>query len=117
MFPCSEELLPYFSCRARRNLRRLHGNPSSKKAIKQRHLLENLRKAKKNTAVNEKPAIVKTHIRDMVILPEMIGSVVGVYQGKTFTQVEIKVKILLQLCFMVMLERSQALLMTSYVSL
>jgi small subunit ribosomal protein S15e len=26
----------------------------------------------------------------MVIIPEMIGSVVGVYNGKTFNQVEIK---------------------------
>ena len=28
----------------------------------------------------------------MIILPEMIGSVVGVYNGKTFSQVEIKVR-------------------------
>ena len=27
----------------------------------------------------------------MVIVPEMIGSVIGVYNGKTFNQVEIKV--------------------------
>jgi hypothetical protein len=29
----------------------------------------------------------------MVIVPEMIGSVVGVYNGKTFNSVEIKVSI------------------------
>ena len=34
---------------------------------------------------------VKTHLRDMIIVPEMIGSIVGVYNGKTFNQVEIKV--------------------------
>ena len=34
---------------------------------------------------------VKTHLRDMIIVPEMIGSVVGVYNGKTFNQVEVKV--------------------------
>ena len=28
----------------------------------------------------------------MVIVPEMIGSIVGVYNGKTFNQVEIKVR-------------------------
>ena len=39
----------------------------------------------------EKPACVKTHLRNMVIVPEMIGSVVGIHQGKTFNQVEIKV--------------------------
>lgn len=40
----------------------------------------------------EKPEVVKTHLRDMVILPEMVGSMVGVYNGKTFNQVEIKVR-------------------------
>ncbi len=35
--------------------------------------------------------VVKTHLRDMIIVPEMIGSIVGVYNGKTFNQVEIKV--------------------------
>ena len=35
--------------------------------------------------------MVKTHLRDMIILPEMVGSMVGVYNGKTFNQVEIKV--------------------------
>lgn len=39
----------------------------------------------------EKPEVVKTHLRNMIILPEMIGSMVGVYNGKTFNQVEIKV--------------------------
>ncbi|GFN88639.1 40S ribosomal protein s15 [Plakobranchus ocellatus] len=34
--------------------------------------------------------VVKTHLRDMIIVPEMIGSIVGVYNGKTFNQVEIK---------------------------
>jgi len=27
----------------------------------------------------------------MIVVPEMIGSIVGVYNGKTFNQVEIKV--------------------------
>lgn len=39
--------------------------------------------------------VVKTHLRDMIIVPEMIGSIVGVYNGKTFNQVEIKVSFLL----------------------
>ncbi|KAI9318963.1 ribosomal protein S19/S15 [Dichotomocladium elegans] len=53
-------------------------------------LIKKLRKAKKEAGPNEKPAIVKTHLRDMIIVPEMIGSVVGVYNGKTFNQVDIK---------------------------
>ena len=35
----------------------------------------------------EKPDAVRTHLRNMLIMPEMIGSVVGVYNGKTFNQV------------------------------
>ncbi len=54
-------------------------------------LLNKLRKAKKEAPMHEKPDVVKTHLRNMVIMPEMIGSMVGVYNGKTFTGVEIKV--------------------------
>ena len=50
-----------------------------------------LRKAKKEAPPMEKPACVKTHMRNMIVLPEMIGSVVGIYNGKTFNQVEIRV--------------------------
>lgn len=35
----------------------------------------------------EKPDPVRTHLRNMIIVPEMIGSIIGVYNGKTFNQV------------------------------
>ena len=53
-------------------------------------LLKKLRVAKKEAPEGEKPEPVRTHLRDMIVLPEMIGSVVGVYNGKTFNQVEVK---------------------------
>jgi small subunit ribosomal protein S15e len=53
-------------------------------------LIKKLRKAKSEAKPNEKPDSVKTHLRDMIIVPEMIGSVVGVYSGKEFNHVEIK---------------------------
>ena len=53
-------------------------------------LLKKLRKAKREAPPLEKPEVVKTHLRDMVIVPEMIGSLVGVYNGKTFNTIEIK---------------------------
>ena len=53
-------------------------------------LIKKLRKKKKEAAVNEKPDVVKTHLRSMIVVPEMTGSIVGVYNGKTFNQVEIK---------------------------
>ena len=55
-------------------------------------LIKRLRKAKKEAPPMEKPVCVKTHLRNMIIVPEMIGSVVGIHQGKTFNQVEIKVR-------------------------
>ncbi|MBM1154333.1 30S ribosomal protein S19 [archaeon] len=33
---------------------------------------------------------VKTHCRDMIILPEMVGRTIYVYNGKEFVKVEIK---------------------------
>lgn len=58
---------------------------------KQNQLLKKLKTAKKKVVAPEKPDPVKTHLRNMPILPEMVGSIIGVYNGKTFTQVEIKV--------------------------
>ncbi|XP_050816719.1 40S ribosomal protein S15-like [Gopherus flavomarginatus] len=57
---------------------------------KQHSLLNRLRKTKKEAPPMEKPEVVKTHLRDMIILPEMAGSMIGIYNGKTFNQVEIK---------------------------
>merc|ERR1712233_127914 len=54
------------------------------------HLIRRLRKAKKAADKDTKPATVKTHHRNMIIVPEMVASVVGVYNGLDFTQVEIK---------------------------
>ena len=68
--------------------------PSAPAGLKRRPLalIKKLRKAKKEAPPMEKPAVVKTHLRNMIVVPEMIGSVVGIHNGKTFNQVEIKVK-------------------------
>lgn len=52
-----------------------------------RKLLESVRAAKKNPGTSKAP--IKTHARDMLILPEMIGSIIAVHNGKEFTNVEI----------------------------
>lgn len=76
-----------FHARARRRMTRgLKRKPQA--------LMKKLRKAKKEAGPLEKPEVVKTHLRDMIIVPEMVGSVVGVYNGKTFNQVEIKVNLI-----------------------
>lgn len=79
----SEQFMELVHARARRRFQRgLKRKPMG--------LIKKLRKAKKEAPADEKPAVVKTHLRDMIIVPEMIGSVVGIYNGKVFNQVEIK---------------------------
>jgi small subunit ribosomal protein S15e len=66
------------------------------RGLKRKHsaLLKRLRKAKKDAPPLEKPAVVKTHLRDTIIIPEMVGCMVGVHNGKTFNQVEIKAEMI-----------------------
>jgi small subunit ribosomal protein S19 len=55
----------------------------------QRILLEKIREAKE--ALRKGGSVkVKTHVRDMIILPEMVGITIFVHNGKEFVAVEIK---------------------------
>ena len=54
----------------------------------QRILLENIRRAKEVLKEGGKK-VVKTHTRDMIILPEMVGVTILVHNGKEFTALEI----------------------------
>ena len=55
----------------------------------QRILLENMRAVreaqKKDPTVN-----IKTHVRDLIILPEMVGVKIMIHNGKEFVAVELK---------------------------
>jgi small subunit ribosomal protein S15e len=79
----TEEMAELLPARARRRI----GRGLKPKSLA---LIKKLRDAKKNAEEGEKPEPVRTHLRNMLIIPEMIGSVIGVYNGKTFNQVEIK---------------------------
>lgn len=81
----TEQLMDILHARARRRFSR---GLLLKRPVKQ--LKKKLLKAKKDCGPHDKPDVVKTHLRDMIIIPEMIGSIVGVHQGKVFTTVEIK---------------------------
>ncbi|KAM3932396.1 small ribosomal subunit protein uS19-like [Leptodactylus fuscus] len=72
----------YCAHQCQRLNRGLHRKQNS---LLKRHLMD-----KKEAPLMEKPEVIKTHLRDMIILPEMVGSMVGVYNGKSFNQVEIK---------------------------
>jgi len=56
----------------------------------QRKLLETIRKARETGEEAPKASVIKTHSRDMLILPEMVGATLLVHNGKEFTSVEIK---------------------------
>lgn len=77
-----DEFINLLPSRQRRSLH--HGF-----APEHRILLEKIRKAKENLRQG-KPDTVKTHLRDMVILPEMVAISIGVHNGKDFVAVEIK---------------------------
>jgi small subunit ribosomal protein S19 len=73
------QLLP---ARARRSLNR--GLPP-----RQKKLLERLRRAYR-AKKRGKDLLTRTHIRDMIIFPEMVGLKIGVYNGRVFEMVDIK---------------------------
>ena len=55
----------------------------------QRVLLEKLRVAKE-AQKQGKEANLKTHVRDLIILPEMVGIKIQIHNGKEFVNVEMK---------------------------
>jgi len=82
------ELSNLFHARARRKFRRGIGE-------KPQTFMNRLRKARKSVVgTMKKPKIIKTHLRNLIIVPEMMGSIVGVYNGKGFIQVDIKADML-----------------------
>lgn len=76
-----DNVIKLFPTRQRRSLRR--GFPP-----RQKRVLEKIRKIKKEDRGDK--TIIKTHCRDMIILPEMVGMKFGVYNGKDFVEVKIQ---------------------------
>ncbi len=72
-----DQLFQILPSRARRSLNRLGAEMNPGKKV----LFEKLKQQRETT---------KTHDRDTVILPFMIGKKISVYTGKEFIQIEIK---------------------------
>lgn len=72
-----QEIVKLLPSRARRSLTRGFTEDQKK-------FLLRIRESKGNSK-----DIIKTHCRNMVVLPEMVGLMVGIYQGKEFVTVEI----------------------------
>ena len=80
-----EQLFELFTSRARRKMRRSRGMQGP-----YRKLVEKVAAAAKRTVPGEKPPVVKTHLRNALIMPCMVGGVVAIYNGREFKEVEIK---------------------------
>lgn len=57
-------------------------------------ILKKILKAKEAKLAGKEPKIIRTHARDMIVLPSMIGLVFGVHTGKEFAHVPIQEEML-----------------------
>jgi len=76
-----EDLMKILPARQRRSLKRGF-------LPRQQTVLDKFRKLKKQEQKGGKPIVIKTHCRDMIVLPEMVGTIFGIYNGKEFFEVE-----------------------------
>ena len=78
-----DELSQQLRSRQRRRLRRKMG-------AKYGRFIKKLVDVKAETAPGEKPAAVKTHLRNCIVLPSMVQSVINVHNGKGYNSIEVK---------------------------
>ena len=78
-----DEMSQQLRSRQRRKLRRKMGS-------KYARFINKLLDAKKHTGQGEKPAAVKTHLRDCIVLPSMVQSVINIHKGNGYSNIEVK---------------------------
>ncbi|MGA7368833.1 MAG: 30S ribosomal protein S19 [Nitrososphaeraceae archaeon] len=78
-----ESLLPLLNSRQRRSLDKRVGKFMTDE---KRKLREEIKRNREGTSTDE----IKTHLRDMIILPDMIGVIIKVHNGKEFVPVSIR---------------------------
>ncbi|MCD6278877.1 MAG: 30S ribosomal protein S19 [Desulfurococcales archaeon] len=90
-----DQLLQLLPARARRSLLRESDSKVQMKRLEmgirdspRMKLLKKVMKARELKAKG-KNVVIKTHVRDMVILPVMVGLTIAVYNGKEFVPVRI----------------------------
>ena len=78
-----EELTKLYNSRARRTLKRgqVKNNPK---------LFKKIKVAIKELESGEQKTSIKTHLRSLVITPQMVGLTINVHNGKEFVKVLIK---------------------------
>ena len=78
----ADDVVKLLPSRVRRNLKRGLG-------VVHKNLIIEIKEAKKADPEWKSQKPIKTHLRDMPILPEMVGAKVSVYNGKEFSEVSI----------------------------
>ena len=58
------------------------------------HFLKRVKKAHEVLSAGKFPKPLRTHNRDMIVMPQMIGITIAIYNGKEFQNVEMKEKML-----------------------
>ena len=70
-----EEVMELFPARQRRSLKR--------------GFLPRQQKLNKEGTKDGRPVVIRTHCRDMIVIPEMVGTTFGIYDGQNFVEVTI----------------------------
>ena len=78
-----EALLPLLNARQRRSLDKRVGKYMSDEKRKLRERIKNVREGNSNETI-------RTHVRDMIILPDMVGITINIHNGKDFSPITIK---------------------------
>ena len=78
-----DEMSKQLRSRQRRRLRRKMG-------AKYGRFIKKLIDVKKETHPGEKPAPVKTHLRNCIVLPTMVQSIINIHNGKGYNSIEVK---------------------------
>ena len=78
-----EALLPLLNARQRRSLDKRVGKYMDDQKRKLRERIKSVREGTSNEAI-------RTHVRDMIILPDMVDITINIHNGKEFTPITIK---------------------------
>ena len=78
-----DEVIDLLPSRQRRSLKRGF-------LPEQEKVLNRIEKVKNIENKSGKPIVIKTHCRDMIVLPNMVGLTFGIYNGQDFVEVTIQ---------------------------
>jgi len=82
-----EEVMKLYPARQRRSLKRGF-------LPRQQKVLDKMRKLNREGTKDGRPVVVRTHCRDMIVIPEMVGTTFGIYDGHNFVEVKIEPEML-----------------------